>query len=274
MPGSTSFTASTARPPTSTTRSPTSFACSTMPPATRFTRASGDCERRLPPDRDAPDRFAAPPEERFVADPPEDEPLRVVLREELLREELLREVLLRDDPLRLAPDFRAAPLLLADAPLLADPLRELEPLFDAEPRLAADPRRVALPDDVLRAELLFRAAPPVRDAEDLRADDVLRALDPERVPVFAAPLRLLLALFAPLRAPLLLADFDRLPAPLDPLRFRAAPPDRALPPLLPDRPLFAVLRLRADFDAVAMCVLPVGGVCVAVQDSRTACIAQ
>jgi hypothetical protein len=235
-----------------------------MPPATRFTRASGDCERRLPPDRDDPERLAPPPEERFVADPPEDEPLRV----------LLREVLLRDDPLRVAPDFRADPLLLTA------PLRELEPLFDADPRLAAEPRRVALPDDVLRAELLFRAAPLlraaplVRDDEDFRADDVFRALDPERLPAFAAPLRLLLALFAPLRAPLLLADFDRLPEPLDPLRDRAVPPVRALPPLLPDRPLFAVLRLRADFDAVAMCVLPVGGVCVAVQDSRTACFAQ
>lgn len=211
-----------------------------MPPATRFTRASGDCERRLPPDRDDPERLAAPPEERFVADP-------------------LRLVLLRDDPLRLAPDFRAEPLLLAE------PLRELEPLFDADPRLAAEPRRVALPDDVLRAEPLFRAAPLLRAAPLFRADedfraaedfraDVLRALDPERLPLFAAPLRLLLALFAPLRPPLLLADFDRLPEPLDPLRFRAVPPDRALPPLLPDRPLFAVLRLRADFDAVAMCV--------------------
>ena len=227
MPGSTSVTASTARPPASTTRSPTSFACSTMPPATRFTRASGDCDRRLPPERDDPDRLAV---DFLCAD----------------------EVLLRADVL-----LRAEVLLRAD------------PRFDADPRLAVELRRAALPDDVfLRADVLLRAAPP------FRADD-LRALAPDRLPLFAElrldPLRLL-ALFAELRPPLLRADPERL---LEPPRLRADPPDRAPPPLLPARPLFrAVLRLRADFDAVAMCVLPVGGVCIVVQDSRTLVFAQ
>jgi hypothetical protein len=189
-----------------------------MPPATRFTRASGDCGRRLPPERDDPDRLAV---DFLCAD----------------------EVLLRADVL-----LRAEVLLRAD------------PRFDADPRLAVELRRDALPDDVfLRADVLLRAAPP------FRADD-LRALAPDRLPLFAElrldPLRLL-ALFAELRPPLLRADPERL---LEPPRLRADPPDR---------PLFrAVLRLRADFDAVAMCVLPVGGVCIVVQDSRTLVFAQ
>ena len=196
-----------------------------MPPATRFTLATGDV--RLLRDRD----------DDFRADPERDDPL---FRAELLREELppderlrfdaLREV---DDRLRDADDFRAAP---PDEPLRFVALRD-DPLFRAEL-----PRFVVLRDDPpFRAEPPraddFRAAPP---DDPLREADFRAELPPARLP------------------PLLLLDPDRPPP--DALRERPDPLFRALPPLLPDRPLLRADLLRVDFDAVAISVCsPCGG---------------
>jgi hypothetical protein len=207
-----------------------------MPPATRFTLATGDPlllrERDDDRLRDAPER---------------DDPL---FRAALLREELPRFDALRDDD-RLRDeedDFRADPP--DDEPLRFDALRD-DPPFRAAPLFRAALLREEPPrddpdrDDPPREDDDFRAEPPDEpprfDAlrfDALRDDDLRAELPPDRLPPV-----------------LLLLDPARPPA--DALRERPDPLFRALPPLLPDRPLLrADVPLRLDFFAVAMSVLP------------------
>jgi len=227
-----------------------------MPPATRFTLATGD--PLLLRDRD--DRLrddplfraellrVAPPDDarRFVAlrDPPlVDRPLRAA-DERLRDEDDFRADPPDDEPLRFVAPRDAPPRddeLLFRAELLRFVALRDEPDRDDPPR-EDDDFRAEPPDDLLREDD-FRAAPP----DDLRAE-----LPPARLP------------------PVLLLDPARPPP--DALRERPELLFRALPPLLPDRPLLrADVPRRVDFDAVAMIVLPMWRVYASLCKIRAHC---
>jgi hypothetical protein len=166
--------------------------------ATRFTRATGDCLRVLPPLRDD---FRADDEDDLRAVEPRDDDFRAL--------DPRVDDFLALEPLFRAEDFRA----LDDDDFRALDFRALDFRAD-EPRA---PELLFRADVFLRADVPFRAEPP---REDDFLDDEARELDPE----LRAPPDLLLEPPLRFRAPpddpdRLLALFARPPLREPPLRF-------------------------------------------------------